>query len=279
MEQVILDETLWTSWLQAKGLSKGTIEQYNHYFRKFEFDKLSQSYLIEFINRFHNNVARAFLKNLLHFVKTNDFPKEIKYLISEIEIPKITGRKKVRIPEILNEEQVFRLSNAVNGERNKIMVLLTFFGGLRVSELCGIKPYDFMWENWLRSPEELGRLKVIGKGNKQRPVFVPSKLMARIYTWIKNEVSQVQSKDVKLFKISDRRFEQILDKASSISLGRRVHPHLLRSSCASWLAENEFTIQEISEYLGHSSISTTQLYVHLSQKKIQDKFQKLTDKT
>jgi hypothetical protein len=50
------------------------------------------------------------------------------------------------------------------------------------------------------------------------------------------------------------------------------------NSCSTWLSENGFTLQEISEYLGHSSVSTTQLYVHLSQEKIQDKFQKLTEK-
>lgn len=235
MEQITFNEALWINWLQAKGLSPNTIEQYTHYFQKFEFDKLSQNYLVEYITHFNNNVARAFLKNLLHFIKTGDFPKEIKILIADMEIPKVTGRKKVRIPEILSEEQVFRVSNAVNGERNKIMVLLTFFGGLRVSELCKIKPYDFMWENWLRNPEDIGRLRVIGKGNKQRPVLIPSKLMARIYTWIKNEVSNIQSKDVKLFGIKSRRWRQILDRAGEVAIGRRIHPHLLRH------LEDEFT--------------------------------------
>ena len=241
MQTTTLDKTRWDSWLEAKGLSNGTIGQYAYYFGKFDFEKLSQSYLIDYINRYHNNVARAFLKNLIHYIKTNEFPKEIKLLVSELDIPKITGRKKVRIPQILSEEQVFRLSNAVNGERNKIMVLLTFFGGLRVSELCKIKPYDFMWENWLRNPEDIGRLRVIGKGNKQRPVLLPSKLMARIYTWIKNEVSNVQSKDVKLFRISSRRWEQILDRAGEVAIGRRIHPHLLRH-CFQLLSSNILTI-------------------------------------
>lgn len=228
MEQITFDKLLWSGWLQAKGLSPNTIKQYSYYFDKFEFDRLSQPYMIEYINHYNNNVARAFLKNLLHFIKTNDFPKEIKLLIAELEIPEITGRKKVRLPQILSEEQVFQLSNAMQTERNKIMTLLTFFGGLRVAELIKIKPYDFNWEAWLRAPDELGRLKVIGKGDKQRPVFVPSKLMARIYTWIKNEVSHMQSKDAYLFKISTQRWEQIVDRASHISLGRHINPHILR---------------------------------------------------
>jgi site-specific recombinase XerD len=155
------------------------------------------------------------------------------------------------------------------------MILLTFYGGLRIAELCTIKPYDFNWEGWLRAPDELGRLKVIGKGNKQRPVFVPSKLMARIYTWIKNEVSHSQSKDASLFRISPRRWESIIERASQISIGRRISPHNLRHSCGTWLSENGFSLQEISEYLGHSSVSTTQIYVHLSQEKMKDKYQGL----
>lgn len=276
MEQINFDKKNWNSWLQAKGLSKNTIEQYAYYFDKFEFDKLSQPYLIEYINKYNNNVARAFLKNLLHFVKTGEFQKEVKLLISEFDIPKVTGRKKVRLPQVLSEEQVFQLSNAMQTERNKIMVLVTFYGGLRVSELTKIKPYDFNWELWLRAPNELGKLKVIGKGDKQRPVFVPAKLMARVYTWIKNEVSGHQSKDMRLFKIGRRRWEQLLDKASLISIGRHIHPHLLRHSASTWLSENGFSLQEISEYLGHASVSTTQLYVHLSQEKLKDKFTELT---
>lgn len=275
MDTINLDKTQWDNWLIAKGLSSNTIGQYSYYFEKFEFDKLSQSYLIEYITRYNNNVARAFLKNLLHFIKTNEFPKEIKFLISEFEIPKITGRKKVRIPQVLSEEQTFQLTNAMETERNKIMTLLTFYGGLRVGELIKIKPYDFNWEKWLRAPEELGWLKVIGKGNKQRNVFVPTKLMARVYNWIKSEVSKKQGKDVRLFKISEQRWEQILGKASQRTLGRHIHPHLIRHSASTWLAENGFSLQEISEYLGHSSIATTQLYVHLSQEKLKDKFQDL----
>jgi site-specific recombinase XerD len=231
--------------------------------------------LIEYISTHNNNVARAFLKNLIHYIKTNQFPKEVKLLIAELDIPKVTGRKKVRLPQVLSEEQVFQLANAMSNERNKLMCLITFFGGLRVSELIKIKPYDFSWEAWLRSPEELGKLKVIGKGNKQRLVLLPSKLMGRIYKWIKEAVSKNQSKDNVLFKIGVKRWEEIVDKTSQRSLGRRINPHLLRHSCSTWLSENGFSLQEISEYLGHASISTTQLYVHLSQEKIQDKYKEM----
>lgn len=275
MKTITIDKELWDSWLQAKGLSKGTIGQYDYYFGKFEFDKLSQSYMVDYINRYRTNPARAFLRNLLHYIKTNDFPKEVKLLISELDIPKITGRKKIRLPQVLSEEQVFQLSSAMNTERNKIMTLLTFYGGLRVAELCKILAYDFAWELWLRAPNDLGKLKVIGKGNKQRLVFVPSKLMARVYTWIKAEVSHKQGKDVPLFKISTQRWEQIIDRASHVALGKHINPHVLRHSCSTWLSENNFSLQEISEYLGHSSVSTTQLYVHLSQEKMKDKYQDL----
>jgi len=275
METTNLDRALWNEWLKAKSLSSNTIGQYNYYFDKFEFDKFSQPYLVEYINKFNNNVARAFLKNLLHFIKTNEFPKEIKMLISELEIPQVTGRKRVRLPEILSEDQVFQLSNSMKYERDKLMTLLTFYGGLRVSELIKIKPYDFAWETWLRAPEELGKLRVIGKGDKQRPIFVPAKLMARLYVWIKDIVSKKQGKDIYLFNISKKRWEQIIDKGGRKALDRHINPHLLRHSCGTWLRDNGWDLKEIAEYLGHESISTTAIYTHVSQEKLKDKFQGL----
>ena len=86
MEQIIFDKDVWSGWLKAKGLSPRTLKEYGYYFDKFDFERLSQQYIIEYINRQNNIVARAFLKNLFHFIRTNDFPREIKLLISEIEI-------------------------------------------------------------------------------------------------------------------------------------------------------------------------------------------------
>ena len=265
----------WNNWLKVKGLSDNTIFQYNYYLQRLNLNALTQKYLMAYVIRYNNTVAKAFIKNLIHYIKINDFPQEVKVLIATLELPEISGRKKSRIPAILIQDEVYRLSNAMNSERDKLMCLLTFFGGLRVSELIKIKPYDFNWEIWLSNTDELGRLKIIGKGNKQRSVFLPQKLMARIYSWIKNEVSKEQSKNNLLFKMGVKRWENIVAKAGDKSLGRHINPHLLRHSCGTWLRDNNWDLKEIADYLGHESIATTAIYTHISQEKLKDKYMDL----
>jgi len=280
IKEIELDKDKWDTWLKAKGLSPRTIQNYNEYFNKFNLMFLSQSYLNEFVQQHNNPVARAMLKHIFHYIRTNDFPIEIKELAKEVEIPTITGRKKRKLPNVLSENQVLIVSNAMENERNKIMVLMTFYCGLRMNELLTILPYSFQWKKWLEKPTDSGTLKVVGKGNKQRQVFVPAQLMARVYAWIKNEVApKGQAQDEPLFQIKKSRWNTLLNFAGVRALGRNINPHLLRHSCGTWLREQGWDLKEIAEFLGHESINTTQIYTHISQEQIKKKYEKLTNGT
>jgi len=273
MEALDFDKDKWNVWLEAKGLAPRTINEYGKFWDKFDFSKLEQEYLNLFIQKYNNNVARAFLKNLFHYIKIS-FPKEVRGFLLELEIPQVTGRHRARIPKVISLEQVKMLSDAMATERNKLMVLVTFYGCLRLSELLSIKPYDFNWNLWLLNPDRNGKLRVIGKGNKEREVFVPQFLMARLYQWIKGEVVLKQGKDVPLFTIRQSMWNKILADCSGKTLSRHINPHLLRHSGATWLRENGWELDDIKEYLGHSSIVTTQIYTHISKERLMDKFAK-----
>jgi integrase/recombinase XerD len=267
----------WDTWLQAKGLSERTLQNYNEYFNKFNLAFLNQAYLNEFVQQHNNSVARAMLKHLFHYIRTNEFPLEIKELVKELEIPIISGRKKRTLPSVLSESQVLLVSNAMESERNKLMVLVTFYCGLRRQELVNIKPYSFKWAKWLEKPEDSGTLKVIGKGNKQRQVFVPAQLMARVYNWIKQEVApRGQAQEDYLFVIQESRWAKLLRQAGERAIGRNVNPHLLRHSCGTWLRDSGWDLKDIAEFLGHESINTTQIYTHVSQEQIKKKYEKIT---
>lgn len=277
IKEIELSKERWETWLKAKGLSPRTIQNYNEYFNKFNLMFLSQSYLNEFVQQHNNPVARAMLKHIFHYLRTNDFPNEIKELAKEIEIPTITGRKKIKLPNVLSENQVLIVSNAMENERNKIMVLITFYCGLRMNELLTILPYSFQWSKWLEQPTSSGILKVVGKGNKQRQVFVPAQLMARVYAWIKNEVApKGQAQDEPLFQIKKSRWNTLLNFAGTRALGRNVNPHLLRHSCGTWLRDKGWDLKAIAEFLGHESINTTQIYTHVSQEQIKKQYEKIT---
>lgn len=260
-----LTDEHFRDWLQTKGLGSRTIIQYLWYLEKFGDEKVCQNSIISFLQKHNNPVCRAFINNYLAFRKTQGIKEDI-------ALPKISGRKRTRLPNILSLEEIEKISKAMITERDAIMVLLGYYGGLRISELINIKPYDFQWTIWTRKPSLNGSLKVIGKGDKQRMVYIPQKLMARIYQWIKNSVANAQSKDTRLFNISVRRFEHILAKGSLKAIGRHVNPHSLRHSMGTALMNSGWNLKEIADYLGHQSITTTQIYTHVNAVKLKDKF-------
>ena len=266
----------WEGYLEVKGLSPRTIEEYNSYFDKFNYDKIDQSTIIPFLQKHNNIVARAFLKNLIVFLKMQGHDIQIELLSM---IPKITGRKKKRIPDILKDNQVIELADNMKNERSELMLLISFYGGLRISELVGdeyaITPYSFNWNVWVKDPSKNGSLKIIGKGNKQRNVFMPQRIMARLYQYIKSEVSQKQSKEDKLFSIGERRWKKILSDESLRTLGRHINPHLLRHSCNQWLRTNGWDVTERQRYMGHENPATTMIYDHTTQEDLKDKFNQL----
>jgi len=276
MENISFDKNKWSIWLQGKNLSLRTIREYNRYLQLFDFGKLSQEYFNSYIVKNNNCVARAFLKNLIHYIRSNDFPSEVKGLVSSLEINKSTGREKKRLPNVLTIENINSVANAMDRERSKLMLLVCFYGGLRISELLMIKPYDFNWNMWLNIPDKQGILRIIGKGNKERKVFIPAKVMARLYQWIKNELTLMQKDASKpIFNISDTLWKNILHEAVMKAIGRHINPHLIRHSTGSWLVNNDWNLREIADYLGHESVNTTQIYTHINQEKIKEKFAQL----
>jgi len=266
----VLKEKL-IEWFELKHLSRNTIENYLFYFDKFKINDLNQEYLNKFLKKYDNMVCRAFLNNLFLYIQTNDFPEELKAAILKLNIPKISGKKRIRLPNVLSKEEVHKIADNMSNTRNRLMTLLTFYGGLRVSELISIRPYDFKWDEWKSKTINPGILKVIGKGDKQREVYIIPGLMNLIYHYVKDEVSKKQNVNAPLFSINQRRWQIILSKVSKKVLDRSINPHLLRHSCATYLREKGFDLKEIAEFLGHESIVTTQIYTHINKEKLKEK--------
>lgn len=272
--KITLNMDDWNNWLKTKGLALRTIKEYNRYLSGLDLDNISQSAIIAFLQRNNNSMCHALINNFLEYINVNEYPDEIKASIGNISLPKIKGRKKRHLPDVLDEEQITDIAKAMITERDAIMLLISFYGGLRVSELVNIKPYDFKWDAWVKNPGNNGSLKVTGKGDKQRIVFIPKDLMKRTYQWIKS-ISKGRSKNEKLFMIGIRRWSYILDRASNKAIHRHINAHLTRHSCFTWLRNNGWDLDEIKLYAGHESIATTQIYAQLSQVKLKGKFDDL----
>ncbi|WP_293874050.1 site-specific tyrosine recombinase [Flavobacterium sp.] len=186
-----------------------------------------------------------------------------------IEAPRV-GRK---LPDTLSLKDIDNLIGAIDvstneGERNRA-ILETLYGcGLRVSEITTLKISDLFFEE--------GFIKITGKGNKQR--FVPiagatQKYIEFYKSTIRNHMTIVKGFEDTLFL--NRRGKQlsramiftiIKTLAVKINLQKNISPHTLRHSFATHLLENGADLRSIQMMLGHESITTTEIYVHLDRK-------------
>jgi integrase/recombinase XerD len=183
-----------------------------------------------------------------------------------IESPKI-GRK---LPDTLSENEINQLIAAIDlskaeGERNRA-ILETLYGcGLRVSELTGIKLSDLYFE------EDF--IKVTGKGDKQR--FVPISRINKKYIDIYRKEIRVHlniQDDFQDTLFLNRRGKQLTramiftivkNLAEKIGLKKNISPHTFRHSFATHLLENGADLRAIQQMLGHESITTTEIYMHV----------------
>lgn len=278
------------NWLLGNGLKDRSIEEYLYYYDKFgsPVKELTQGYVDSFVSRWNfNSVCKAFVKNYFKFLIRYedeillDLGKELGTTfinqLRKINIQSRTGRKERKLPKVLSEDEIILLEKGFKTERNKLMMLLTFYCGLRLTELISITPFDFNWETWIKNREFPGELIVRGKGSKERKVFVPRWLMERLGTWIENTAIYIDNDSSNpLFRIKGNRWGKLLSQAAKLQLKRRVNPHLLRHSYATYLIENGHPIEEVKELLGHSSIATTQIYVHINFPKLREKYNKTT---
>mgnify|MGYP003894440633 CR=1 FL=1 len=202
--------------------------------------------------------------------------------LEQIESPKI-GRK---LPDTLTEADINRLIAAIDlskpqGERNRAMLETLYSCGLRVSELVSLKLSDLFFEE--------GFLKVTGKGDKQRfvPIVPNTQKLIKVY---KEQVRihlpiQPNHQDVLFLNRRGKQltramiFTIIKDLAEQINLNKNISPHTFRHSFATHLLENGADLRAIQLMLGHESITTTEIYMHVDKSHLKDVMLKFHPRT
>jgi integrase/recombinase XerD len=165
-----------------------------------------------------------------------------------------------KIPEVLTKEEIQKLLGALDNIKSKLMISMIYACGFRVSELLNLKIKDLNFQ------EKSGFVRS-GKGRKDRFFNLPDFLIKDL----QKQIAQ-QQKDSEEFlftgpngKLSDRNIQKIVRKAAAkAKIQKSVHVHTLRHSYATHLLENGVDIRLIQALLGHASISTTEIYTHLS---------------
>ncbi|NRT15301.1 integrase/recombinase XerD [Flavobacterium sp. 28A] len=268
-----------------RGLSKNTIENYSFDIERLRLFldqnnievspiKIEEETIQQFIYAVSSQVnarsqARIIsgLKSFFSYLIFEDFREDNP--LELIETPRMARK----LPDTLSVIEIDSLISAIDlatneGERNRAMLETLYGCGLRVSELVELKISDLYFEE--------GFLKVTGKGNKQR--FVPIGDLAQKYIGFYKNGIRLHVNIKKGFEDTlflNRRggqltramiFTIIKNLAVKVELRKKISPHTFRHSFATHLLENGADLRSIQLMLGHESITTTEIYVHLDRK-------------
>ncbi len=252
------DLTRLIDFLEKHSIHLSPIQIDENTLRKFIFDTAkmvnprSQARIISGLKSFFNYL-------IFEDYRTSN-PMEL------IESPKI-GRK---LPDTLSTEEIDSLLSAIDlskpqGERNRAMLETLYGCGLRVSELVNLRLSDLFFE------EDF--IKVVGKGNKQR--FVPIGSLTQKYIDLYRKQVRVHQKiqpeeaDILFLNRNGKRltramiFTIIKRLAEKAGLQKNISPHTFRHSFATHLLEGGADLRAIQQMLGHESITTTEVYMHV----------------
>lgn len=291
-----------------KNLTQNTIKMYDFYLN--DFSDWARSYLnkeqvqlkdlsIELVKKYRINLNRRVSG------KTNEEFKRstqnvflialrafLKYLVIEEDLeiipPEqiILGKTEERIPKVLTEEQLTRLFEVQNlnkrsGIRDRAILEVLFSTGLRVSELVSLNIDDINIES--------GEFTVMGKGRKVRTVYLSDSAK----NWLKRYLATRQDNFIPLFirysgkKMDEQDFEGESLRLTARSVQRLVKkyttragisvdatPHTLRHTFATGLLKQGADIRSVQELLGHSNVSTTQIYTHVTNRQLKEAHKK-----
>lgn len=287
-----------------KNLSQNTIKMYHFYLTDFgqwsqdflkkdSFDikdiseDLVKKYRINLNRRissksnaeFKRSTQKTFLVALRAFLKYLVVEKEIETIPPE---KIILGKAEDRVPKVLNEQQMKKLFEVQNldrksGVRDKAIIEMLYSTGLRVSELVALNRDSVNLNS--------GEFTVIGKGRKARTVYMSPEAIKWVrrylstradpyiplfirYSGKKMDESDFDGESLRLNARSVQRLIKKYVKRSGISVD--ATPHTLRHTYATGLLSEGADLREVQELLGHSNVSTTQIYTHITNRQLRD---------
>ena len=272
-----------------RGMSKHTVQNYTldvqKLIRYLESHKMTlgplqitslqiQEFIYEIAKEMNPRTQSRLISGLRSFFDYLIFENYLKSNpLERIEAPKI-GRK---LPDTLSVGEIDLIVSAIdlresNGERNRAIIETLYSCGLRVSELTALKISDLFFEE--------GFIKVTGKGDKQR--FVPIGPLTQKYINLYKDQVRISMKIEAAFNDTlflNRRGKQlsramiftiVKTLGEKAEIQKKISPHTFRHSFATHLLENGADLRAIQMMLGHESITTTEIYMHVDKSHLKD---------
>ena len=173
------------------------------------------------------------------------------------------ARTPKRLPSVLTQEEVLRLLDGITNLKHRALATTLYAAGLRASEVARLRVVDIDSRRMLIHVRE-------GKGRRDRLVPLAEnllELLRQYYRRYRPEPWLFLGQDNKRH-INSRSVHRVLAKASRAAIGKAVHPHLLRHTCATHMLEAGINIRTVQGFLGHRRLSTTDRYTHVTREQI-----------
>ncbi len=279
--------------LIERGMAQNTLESYGRDLRRFvsfirekrnisDIKNVTPETVVEYLTNIRNEgltansmnralaALRGFYKFLLREKVINQNP------LANIELAKVW----MKLPDTISKGEMKTIlaqpgDQSIAAIRNTAMLELLYATGIRVSELINLTMNSVNWQ--------VGFLIVMGKGSKER--IVPIGKIAydctrRYVDGARPHLMQKKSTDVLFLNRFGKKFTRqgfwkiVVGYAKQAGLGKKVYPHTFRHSFASHLLEGGADLRTVQVMLGHSDISTTQIYTHVTREKLREIHQK-----
>ena len=268
--------------LYSKGLSDNSVKAYiSDLYNLFIENKVTDinsanlNNLIDLISKktYSPNTKKRKLSVIKQFVKWFNTNHQQKLIILE-DIKIKSGQK---LPETLSILEIDKMINYFKldsflSSRNRTIIDFMYSTGCRVSELCNVKISDLDFDD--------DYVQLTGKGSKQRIVPIGSKLKENLVLYLdtRNLKDPKNLPPILFLSKSNNRLDRTaifrLIKSTALNTGVKinVHPHTLRHSAATHMLEAGCDLRTLQEYLGHTSVSTTQIYTKLTKEFLNEVF-------
>ena len=265
-----------------RGLSQNTIDAYRRDLTEFlefclsrnieEINKIERIHISGYILKLHENKLNptsimrktASLRGFFKWLCANEICEKNPALT--LEPPKVPQK----LPKVITAEEINIILSENLNKREKVILELLYGCGLRVSELVNLKIHDI--------DISAKYLQCTGKGSKERIVPIGSKALhaIKMYTKERDFILQKTRKTSKNLLLTEEGKNITRQEVYNFinKLGEKIHksisPHKLRHTFATHLLENGADLRDVQELLGHSDVSTTQLYTHISKKRLKE---------
>jgi integrase/recombinase XerD len=250
--------------LKLRGFSERTLKMYIFYNKKFlEFvgktpEEVNEDDIKAFIAKKIGEGTSAKSILLIKAALKFFYDEVLKKGIVAFKSPKVPKK----LPSVLTKEEVKKIIESIENEKHKLMIMLLYSSGLRLSELINLKVLD------LELDEKIGWVRT-GKGEKDRMFILSDKVIEKIRKFVEGKGTEDYVFEGRKGKLSPRSVQKIVEAAvRKAGINKKVSPHTFRHSFATHLLEAGENIRKIQELLGHSSLNTTQVYTHISREEL-----------